>query len=123
MLDHMLFNLQKWFTVNDDTTTAKINGRSWRAYPQTITLEANFDASIAGGEGRIRLDGDTTYPCLGSIDGYYAIKGHPGTLASNYGLLLVPESYVISVNWGGNPSLIRLYQRFRSLLYPTREVA
>lgn len=101
MLDHMIFDLKKWFNIANNATTIQANGKKWRAYPQTITVQANFDASIADGDGRIHLDGDTTYPCLGSIDGYYAIKGHPGTLASNYGLLLVPESYVISKNWGG----------------------
>lgn len=106
MLDHMLFNKLKWFNIADNTTTIQANGKNWRAYPQTITVDGNTNFTIARGEGQIQHDGpDNTYTCLGSLDGYYVVNGHAGEIEGRYGLLLVPENYVASVNWGGKTSL------------------
>ena len=100
-IDHILFNKLKWFNVADNAITIQANGKKWRAYPQTITVDRKIHFIIAGGEGLIRHDGsDDTYTCLGSFDGYYVIKGHDGYIEGNYGLLLAPEKYVASVNWG-----------------------
>lgn len=123
MLDHMLFNKLKWFNIANNATTIQANGKKWRAYPQTITVDGSCNFTIASGGGQIQHDGpDDTYTCLGSFDGHYVVNGHAGEIEGHYGLLLVPEDYVASVNWGGKTHTIGLYQRLRSLFYPCREV-
>lgn len=100
-IDHLLFNKLKWFNIADNVTTIQANGKKWRAYPQTITVDGNCYFTIASGLGQIQHDAsDDTYTCLGSFDGYYVVNGHAGGNEGSYGLLLAPEKYVASVNWG-----------------------
>ena len=100
-VDHMLFNKLKWFNIPNNTITIQANGKKWRAYPQTITVDGSCKFTIAMGQGQILHDSsDNTYTCLGSFDGYYVVKGHAGYIEGKYGLLLTPEMYVTSVNWG-----------------------
>ena len=82
-VDLRLFSNLKWF------------------FPQTITVDGSCKFTIAMGQGQILHDSsDNTYTCLGSFDGYYVVKGHAGYIEGKYGLLLTPEMYVTSVNWG-----------------------
>ena len=100
-IDHLAFNKLKWFNIDDNSQQITANGKKWRAYPQTITVVGNCYFTIANGKGQIKHDGpNNTYTCLGSFDGYYVVNGHAGKIEGRYGLLLVSEKYVASVNWG-----------------------
>ena len=114
MLDHMLFNRLKWFNIKDDAESIEIDGKTWQAFPKNVKIN---DTATALPIGNI---GHGTYGVIGvSISN----NGKIYIIRTDAGPIAIKSDAVISENWGGNTSLIRLYQRLRSLFYPRREVA
>lgn len=114
MIDHMLFNLKKWFAFDSNNTKMIVNGQTWYKCPKSFEL--------TGGN-------EPEYPVLGigigSVYGYSKdkptmfYKNDSGETAE----MPFDDSRVKNVKWGGKSLPIRLYQRLRSLFYPRREVA
>lgn len=122
MLDHMLFNLQKWFAIDDNTDSVIINNNQYYKVPKRVKtppLETMHDLCVNGDPYTEHI-----YDCVGVSSMYYVLKGTvrqagSGTMVTTF---LVEKAGCTPI-WGGKSLTIRLYQQFRSLVYLRREVA
>lgn len=121
MLDHMLFNLQKWFAIDDNTDSVIINNNQYYKVPKRVKtppLETMHDLCVNGEPYTEHI-----YDCVGVSSMYYVLKGTvrqagSGTMVTTF---LVEKAGCTPI-WGGKTHTIGLYQRLRSLFYPCREV-
>ena len=124
MLDHMIFNILKWFNIKDNANEITANGKTWTAHPTSIVIAdgtplESFDgpASIASGDNWYSL-GQQTVKCLAKTGNSYAICGPIKVYRGNnvddqytyaFELAIVYKmniwrsgnQSVISENWGG----------------------
>lgn len=137
MLDHMLFNKLKWFNIADNSDQVNANGKRYVAFPPTVTVKEDYSfngQTESWNSSKIKWTdspfgmhiykkGDKAR-CIGADGDYYVVDDLPDYNSSTGGVYkaIIKKDLFIE-NWGGKTSLIRLYQRFRSLFYPRREVA
>ena len=46
MLDHLLFNSQKWFAINDNADSVTANGKDYEAVPQQVKIPKNTKINL-----------------------------------------------------------------------------
>lgn len=122
MLDHMLFNLKKWFAIDDNADSVTINNNQYYKAPKQVKtppVETMRELCVNGLPYTEHI-----YDCVGASNMYYVLKGTvrqagSGTMVTTF---LVEKTGCTPI-WGGKTSLIRLCQQFRSLLYSRKEVA
>ena len=148
MLDHMLFNLQKWFNIADNTNSVNANNRTYYTFPRSFSIPANTDITFNyGGENVSDSDvADINYSqnttrqngqqmdniaCIGikvkNSTIYYLFNSNVPILNSvskiewvtTNGEATVKASDVKNVIWGKKSLLIHLYQALRAI---TRKV-
>lgn len=138
MLDHMLFNLKKWFNVGDNADKVMANGRTYYALPSKVTVSAGQEILENSNEiaSRVPLY-DATLNVRGFVnstensDSYYIAHGKVivqssadplKTITLNDASYDVKPNQIKKVIWGGKKDLLSaLYQGFKSL--PRMEVA
>lgn len=73
MLDHMLFNLQKWFAIDDNTDSVVINNNQYYKVPKRVKtppMETMRDLCVNGDPYTEHI-----YDCVGVSSMYYVLKG------------------------------------------------
>ena len=117
MLDHLIFNKLKWFNISDDMTAITANGKNWLAHPKSVKIGAVHTGYVTTG-----ITSSGTFNCIGS---FISNSGSTFYVLDNDGFkYIVQKTDVTSENWGGGRSPLKcLFQRIKSLLYPTKEVA
>lgn len=120
MLDHMLFNLQKWFAIDDNTDSVIINNNQYYKVPKRVKTpppETMRDLCVNGDPYTEHI-----YDCVGVSSMYYVLKGTvrqagSGTMVTTF---LVEKTGCTPI-WGGKTSPIRL--AIKALRHFTRRVA
>ena len=100
MLDHMLFNLQKWFAIDDNTDSVIINNNQYYKVPKRVKtppLETMRDLCVNGEPYTEHI-----YDCVGVSSMYYVLKGTvlqagSGTMVTTF---LVEKTGCTPI-WGG----------------------
>lgn len=120
MLDHMLFNLQKWFAIDDNTDSVIINNNQYYKVPKRVKtppLETMRDLCVNGDPYTEHI-----YDCVGVSSMYYVLKGTvrqagSGTMDTTF---LVEKTGCTPI-WGGKSLLSHWYNK--ALRHFTRRVA
>lgn len=137
MLDHLLFNSQKWFNISNNDNQITANGKRYVAFPPKVTFKDDYAVEKgAAPADKLLWSTNSNYyhsykkaeqaKCIGTDGDYYILSeladyningdmDSPTTAAIKKDLLIE--------NWGDKTSPSHLCQWIRSLLYPTREVA
>lgn len=121
MLDHLIFNKLKWFSIADNADNITANGRSFYALPSKIKLTKNSANVwvVMGGISPGFFDSGTVFDVIGVYKNTYNEGGKKRYIVSysesgsNY-ILSVSESDCTPI-WGGKVLLSHLYQWFRNL--------
>lgn len=121
MLDHLLFNSQKWFAIDDNADSVTIANKSYYKAPKQIRTK---DVTNIGSYGETVCFANQTYNVVGAGNDYYLANG----LVKFAGGDTSTDTFMIKKTdctpiWGGKTSPSHFWQWIRSLLYPTREVA
>ncbi|MCZ3889452.1 hypothetical protein [Lactobacillus crispatus] len=136
MLDHMLFNLKKWFAIDDNANSVVANSRTWYACPNKFTVPAGMNIDNPNTGSFWVVAEDTTVSCVGAGKDKYFFEGtlnlkftdsgttQPATYSTTYETGVAPKSIVKNIIWGGGKtSPSHFWQRFRLLLCSRKEVA
>lgn len=120
MLDHMLFDLKKWFNV--DTTKADVSNNTFTAVPTHVLIHKgagveNLTPVVNASAFSITTVGDIVAPCLGANSDSYIIGRRGNELLNIYDdasdftwsvlIATVPKS-TCEPKWGVKPSKPRL---------------
>ena len=111
MLDHLIFNKLKWFSISDNQETVNTGGRQFYAIPKSFTIKAGtyIDSDfpqINEKTGSLKTVNDTECECFGT-DGYNYLIGksvlvEAGVLPFSPNCLgKVKKADVKNVKWGG----------------------
>lgn len=93
MLDHMFFNLKKWFAVDDNDTTIKANGKNYIAMPETVQVMNNFDNYSYSMSSVVDAGNYQVIGILNDNGKKYIVRN-----GGQYGI--IDSSHVISTSWG-----------------------
>lgn len=122
MLDHMLFNVKKWFNVADKANNVVIDNKEFIAIPKKITCKKGARFAVYFDITRYTTIESKTITL--KVDGifhsqnkfYYLIVGDIGSYSGNPFCISLDDPYVTPI-WGGKKFLLSvLYQGFKSLL-------
>lgn len=132
MLDHLIFNKLKWFSIADNADNVKANNKDYVALPTSFTLPKGTHVSDGDHEGGMNISHDCEVTCVGSSDDFYYFCGKIFTDWSGLDSELdignpkdventvvftrpwfVRKSKVTNVKWGGKALLSHVYQWFR----------
>lgn len=112
MLDHMLFDLKKWFSINDDAVEQNISDKRFIATPKQVVVSAGATIYWAIGQSD-EVKTDTTYHvwCVG-----YDLRHQRYVYVLDQGIPLhgahyisVDDKHIKNVIWEGvKPSKPRL---------------
>lgn len=131
MLDHLIFNKQKWFNVADGADTVTANGRTYEAVPKQVKINVGTNVSSVRTDGVFANtinDGRTisvsgrakVKPDQFSAPQVYYISQDP-SFGNDMWYTIIPASSC-QPKWGGKHPLAHFWRAFRSLLM-TKEVA
>lgn len=81
MIDHLIFNKQKWFNVADNAGNVTANGKKYYAVPSKITIKKGtiIQYPIQGSEwadSAVKLQEDSEVKCIGANDNHYFFIGN-----------------------------------------------
>lgn len=114
MLDHMLFNLQKWFAIDDNANSVTINSNRYYKAPKQIRTAGQ---TIIGSYGELACYSNYIYNVVGAGNDYYLANG-PLSVAggdTTTDTFMIKKSDCTPI-WGGGKALLsHLYQWFRKL--------
>lgn len=125
MLDHMLFNVKKWFNVDDSQTQITANGKRWLAMPTKVVIKSGANINQVHGITS-QLVSETTFSVVGYFNEYdnvYPYLLH-GTYTSKYldntetdtATVQVDKEDVKKVIWGGKTFLSHVCKAFKRML-------
>lgn len=100
MLDHMLFNLQKWFAVDDNADSVIINNNQYYKAPKQIRTK---EAVTVGATYTMLSLGNWTYNVVGAGNDYYIAYGDvrvAGDTGISQGTFMIKKSDCTPI-WGG----------------------
>ena len=119
MVDHLIFNKLKWFSIADNTDNITANGRSFYALPSKIKLTKDSATwTVNGGSLPYALNSGQVLDVIGAYKNTYNENGKKRYIVSysdsnNDYILSVSESDCTPI-WGGGKALLsHLYQWFR----------
>lgn len=104
MLDHMLFNLKKWFAIDDNADSVTINNNQYYKAPKQVKtppVETMRELCVNGLPYTEHI-----YDCVGASNMYYVLKGTvrqagSGTMVTTF---LVEKTGCTPI-WGVKPHL------------------
>lgn len=125
MIDHMLFNVKKWFNVDDSQTQITANGKRWLAMPTKVVIKSGANINQVHGITS-QLVSETTFSVVGYFNEYdnvYPYLLH-GTYTSKYldntetntATVQVDKEDVKKVIWGGKTFLSHVWKAFKRML-------
>lgn len=81
MLDHLIFNKLKWFSIADNADSVAANGKDYEAVPQQVKIAKNTKINLFNSFGNMdtRTEryaaNDTVLNCIGVIGENYCCSG------------------------------------------------
>lgn len=125
MLDHLIFNKLKWWSITDNQDTLQANGKNWLAIPKQVTLPRGSNVKADDGTS-VTTDQDATLVISGvGQDVYYTnstvhTDGSSGIYTTRLFNRMIRKNQVKNVIWGGRTYLTHWYQWLKALI--TRKV-
>lgn len=136
MLDHLIFNVKKWFEISNDMSAITANNKNYYACPSrfTVMAETTIKNPNTGNGWRVLNDAEVT--CVGAGQDVYFFDGqleiyadsdenkHPNNAVYShyYYTGVVEKTNVRNVIWGGKAFYILLRQWLSMLsLYLRKE--
>lgn len=81
MLDHLIFNKLKWFSIADNADSVRANGKDYEAVPQQVKIPKNTKINLFNSFGSMNTRSeryaasDTVLNCIGVIGENYCCSG------------------------------------------------
>lgn len=84
MLDHIIFNKQKWYSIAGNADNATANGRNYCAMPVSFTIPKDTHLSDGNHDAGFDLSKDCNVTCVGASAEFYYFCGEI-EVTQNYG--------------------------------------
>lgn len=94
-VDHLVFNKQNWFNIDDNSQQITANGKKWGAYPTSVKL--NGTGALSSDLGFGNVIGTPDCECYAKIVngfGTYYVVNYEGRMA------VINGGQITSENWG-----------------------